>query len=592
MMESVPGVIGRRLPVQGTSVGIAASASIAALGVCRGGFYPTAWGWGSLSAAAVGAGALLLTRRLELERREWAVLAVLACFVGWIGASALEPGAATLAVPEAERGLFYLGVLWAALVVLRRATTSMLVWGLLLGIVALCVDGLAQRLLGTTSPDLYEGRLLSQPVGYANGMGILAALGITIALGAAAHAESPPARAAAAAALVPLAATLALSGSRGAALALSFGCAMTVAVDPARGRFARAAAFGLPLPLLGAWLAVHSGVADAQTSSYAVAREGRIVAADLVLLTVCVAAASLALLRDRHRRVRSRWPIGVAAAAVLAGAGVGVHHGLYTGSDDRAAYWHAAWRDYTHHPWLGSGAGSFRVDWLQYRTVPHAAVDAHNAYLQTLAELGPLGLTLLAIALVLPVVVATKARRRPFVPAALGAYAAFLFHAGLDWDWELPAVTVAGLLLAAGLLAAARSSVRGEPIGRAHAAGWVLAAAACSAAAAVGLLGNSALSSAVDAARTGDPVTAEHEARIAARLAPWSSTPLLVLGDLELGAGDRNLAAQEYVAAARRNPDEWRAWYGLELTGDEAARLRARHALARLDPLTFGTRGD
>jgi hypothetical protein len=28
---------------------------------------------------------------------------------------------------------------------------------------------------------------------------------------------------------------------------------------------------------------------------------------------------------------------------------------------------------------------------------------------------------------------------------ATGAYVAFLFHIGVDWDWEMPAVTVAGL---------------------------------------------------------------------------------------------------------------------------------------------------
>jgi hypothetical protein len=35
------------------------------------------------------------------------------------------------------------------------------------------------------------------------------------------------------------------------------------------------------------------------------------------------------------------------------------------------------------------------------------------------------------------------------VPAAAGATIAFLVHAGLDWDWEMPAVVVAGLACAA-----------------------------------------------------------------------------------------------------------------------------------------------
>jgi hypothetical protein len=42
----------------------------------------------------------------------------------------------------------------------------------------------------------------------------------------------------------------------------------------------------------------------------------------------------------------------------------------------------------------------------------------------------------------------------PGVPAAAGAAVAFLVHAGVDWDWELPAVVVAGLCCLAALAAA------------------------------------------------------------------------------------------------------------------------------------------
>jgi fructose-specific phosphotransferase system IIC component len=54
-------------------------------------------------------------------------------------------------------------------------------------------------------------------------------------------------------------------------------------------------------------------------------------------------------------------------------------------------------------------------------------------------------------------------RRAPYVPAAVAAYAAFLVHAGLDWDWELPAVVVAGLCCGAAALAADVGSER--PLG-------------------------------------------------------------------------------------------------------------------------------
>jgi hypothetical protein len=44
--------------------------------------------------------------------------------------------------------------------------------------------------------------------------------------------------------------------------------------------------------------------------------------------------------------------------------------------------------------------------------------------------------------------------------AAAGAYVAFLFHAGVDWDWEMPAVTVAGLACGVALMAERKFSAR------------------------------------------------------------------------------------------------------------------------------------
>lgn len=53
-----------------------------------------------------------------------------------------------------------------------------------------------------------------------------------------------------------------------------------------------------------------------------------------------------------------------------------------------------------------------------------------------------------------------RARRDPLVPAALGAYTALLVHFTYDWDWELPAVTLAGLFCGLAALVAARDGSR------------------------------------------------------------------------------------------------------------------------------------
>ena len=113
---------------------------------------------------------------------------------------------------------------------------------------------------------------------------------------------------------------------------------------------------------------------------------------------------------------------------------------------DRVAYWRVALDDIEPIHSLGSGAGSFEVAWLHYRTSPVSTLDAHNLYLETLAELGPLGLALLLGALFVPLRCLLSRPRRPVTVAAGGAYVAFLVHAALDWDWEMPAVVVTGLV--------------------------------------------------------------------------------------------------------------------------------------------------
>jgi hypothetical protein len=44
--------------------------------------------------------------------------------------------------------------------------------------------------------------------------------------------------------------------------------------------------------------------------------------------------------------------------------------------------------------------------------------------------------------------------------------ATWAFHAGVDWDWEMPAVTLAALLFAGALLALADRAAQGAPARR------------------------------------------------------------------------------------------------------------------------------
>ena len=167
----------------------------------------------------------------------------------------------------------------------------------------------------------------------------------------------------------------------------------------------------------------------------------------------CAVVSGAAASRLPPRDSRSRPPkrrLAFAGAVVVALVGV-VAVVSAGATEPRSLYYHVAWREYLGHPLLGSGAGTFARYWLRWGDVGTwgGALDAHSLYLETLAELGPIGLCLLGGFLLYPLRRTVSQRALPFVPAAAGASIAFLVHAGLDWDWEVPAVVVAGLACAA-----------------------------------------------------------------------------------------------------------------------------------------------
>ena len=168
-------------------------------------------------------------------------------------------------------------------------------------------------------------------------------------------------------------------------------------------------------------------------------------------LATLVGLLVLAALRARSRR---RDAIGLAALLVVCAVAALAAPSISMG--DRPAYWRAAASDASAHPFVGSGAGSFDDYWLVHRPISAYVEDAHSLYLETAAELGLVGLVLLACALLVPLATAVAARRQPHGPVAAAAYVTFLVHAGLDWDWEMPATTLAGLACAAALLGSAR----------------------------------------------------------------------------------------------------------------------------------------
>jgi O-antigen ligase len=254
-------------------------------------------------------------------------------------------------------------------------------------------------------------------------------------------------------------------------------------------------------------------------------------------------------------------------------------------SNGRLTQWRVALDDYRAHSWLGSGAGTYEFSWLKNRPTQGKIRDAHNLYLEVLAELGPLGLAVLVFALGIPIATAIKVRRHPLVPIALGAYVAFLVHAAVDWDWEMPAVTLAALLCAVAILVVARTNADRRVLSRRTVVAGVAATFALAGFAFVGLMGNLAIAASNNAAADSNWSASASHARDAKRWMPWSSDPWRLQGEAQYVQGNFDAARANFRKAIDKEPNNWLLWADLATVGTHGTwRAPARRAL-QLNPL-------
>jgi O-antigen ligase len=595
-----------------------------------GGYFPGAIGLGAVVLA------LLIVLRVTLAREPFAGWGRAPAVIGLAGAllaswtlvSAVWSDAPGRAMIEFDRTLLLLlGFALLASFVRRPGDLSVALRWVLVAILVTALVGLATRLFPETFTAV-AGRQpsrLAHPLTYWNAMSVLCALGAVLALHAASGEREPAAVRVGASAVLPI---LALAGyfpfSRGGIATAVVGVGLyAVLARPRR----------LPFTLLTAGPAVAVALVAAYraealaTDAYAAPpgpEQGRQLAVVLALAVLGAGLARLSMLGLERRAeratlppaVRRAWPVAAGAAVVaLAVAAVALdapsrvseqyrafvsgnvvqesadtrQRLTASGNNGRVDIWRVAADAFTASPLHGAGAGTYQLEWERERPTLIRRVDAHSLYLETLAELGLVGLLLLLV--VIGGVVAgfgrlLKGPDRHAAAAALSAGAALLLHAGLDWDWEMPAL-FAWLFMVGGIACARTpASARRSSPGR---LARVLAGLACLLLAltpALVMTSQARLDASAQAFERDDCATTVDAALDSAEALPVRAEPFELIAYCDLRAGEPALAVAAFQAARRRDPGAWQYAYGLAVACALAGR-DPRPAIAearRLNP--------
>ncbi len=383
-----------------------------------------------------------------------------------------------------------------------RARLRWVLRGLAAATVIVCGSGLISRTLPhlwPTTPSIINNRL-SFPVTYWNVLGLLAALGIVLCV----HLSSDlrehwSARVLGAGAVPVLASTLLLTFSRGAIAICLIGLVVYGVLGRPRGLLSSLIAIA-PMTAVAVGAAYNAGLlGTADPTTPAAVSQGHHVA-EVVMICVGVAIllrGGLALLFDErlrrfalpaHVRRPPAWAGWLALSVLIAVLAVGFRHPLSReyhsffrstpvnqsvarnrltdpSNNGRVPNWKVAIRGFKSAPVLGHGAGTYQDEWARYRPNDVFVLDAHSLYLETLDELGVVGLVLLLIPILIILIrVATRirGRARPLYAAVFAVLLGWAIHAGLDWDWEMPVVSVIFFSLG-GFVLGRRSRADGTP---------------------------------------------------------------------------------------------------------------------------------
>jgi O-Antigen ligase len=431
---------------------------------------------------------------------------------------------------DAGRMLSYCAVFGAAVVLARTvpARWPAVLGGVVLAAVIVCVYALLTKVFPASfdAGDIYAR--LRAPYSYWNAIGLTAAMGAIGCMWLGARRSGHALISALAyPAMGLMILTLMLAYSRGALVALVLGLVLWFAIVPLRLR-------GAAILICGVVCA--GGVVAWDFSTYALKTDnlpldvrtsaghqlGVLIVAMLVLLTLLGLAFGFWTSRSAptiiSRQRAGTLLLGLLAVVILAGAGaLAASHRGFTGTISHAAhsltdphapvpsngpgrltavgsvrarYWNEALKVFKAHPVLGAGAEGYATARLRYRTETLDVKHAHGYVVQTLADLGIVGLALTLALLIAWMAAAGRAthpfnrrwtswktlrgwldrrdsggtpgwvkltvngRAAPYTPERIGMLsmlclvAVFGIHSIADWTWYIPGNACVALLCA------------------------------------------------------------------------------------------------------------------------------------------------
>jgi O-antigen ligase len=540
------------------------------------------------------------------------------------------PGRATIAF---DRDLLY--ALTFALFATVGGTRARLAWAIravafvMAAIAAVALlSRVAPDILGTTFDSTADGRL-AYPLTYWNALGAFCAVAAVLCLHLAAADERRFVRVAGSAAMPVIGAALLSTYSRGGLAVAAVGLVAYVVLGRPRG-------------VLSALIATAPATAIAMKVTYdspllsngapvtaPVVSQGHhlgLVVVGCVALAVVLRIALLALDKrfegerspiDRHyRELRiGAWVgmVAIVAAAVALGAPSAISNRwnqfvnqqyapapltrdrlASAANGDRLALWNIETNALKLHELDGTGADTFEILYYEHRTTPYVVVNAHSLYVETLGDLGIVGLGLILLFVIGTLVGLAPARRgrdRALYASLFSAGLAWSLAAGVDWDWQMPAASLwfaalGGLALGrAGWIATSSPgwrSLRTFVLGAAVVAAGVLPALV--------LASQVRLNEATASYAAGNCARADRLARSSLKLLATRAPPWQILALCDANAHKYRASLAALRSGLAEDPNNWELQAALAATtavlgGD--ARAQAASALL-LNPVDAG----